>query len=78
MARLNIEREHELTPKRFEFALNELEKLNLEIAFKDKTKIEFIFNNNKIILFPYSGYFNGKGIKAGRGIKNLLQQLKTN
>ena len=71
-----MEIKNELQPKRIDFAKNELEKLNIEIIFEDKTTLQFMFNGAKITFFPYSGWFSGKGIKDGRGIFNLLKQLK--
>ena len=71
-----MEIKNELQPKRIDFAKNELEKLNIEIIFEDKTTLQFMFNGAKITLFPYSGWFSGKGIKDGRGIFNLIKQLK--
>lgn len=76
MARLNKEREQRLQPKRLEFAKKELEKLNVEIVHEDETKIQFLFKGAKINFFPYSGWFSGKTVKDGRGIDNLIKQLK--
>lgn len=76
MPRLNIERQKELEPKRMEFAINVIKHLSLDITFQDKTTLKFMFNGNEITLYPYSGWHTGKGIKSGRGIENLLKQLK--
>ena len=35
-----------------------------------------MFDNEKVKFFPYSGWHTGKSIKDGRGIENLLKQLK--
>lgn len=75
MARLYLEKQKELEPKRMEFAYNCITNLGLEITSKTESKIEFIFKNEKVILFPYSGWHSGKSIKDGRGINNLLKQL---
>lgn len=74
--RLNIERQKELEPKRFEYAVAALTKLGYEITFQDEIKLEFIHKGEKIQLFPYSGWHTGKTIKDGRGINDLLKQLK--
>lgn len=76
MARLNIERQKELEPKRFEYAKAELNKLGYVLTFEDATRLEFIFKGEKIQLYPYSGWHTGKTIKDGRGIEKLLKQLK--
>lgn len=76
MARLDIERQNTLEPKRMEFAKNKLSELKLKIVFESETELIFLFNENKITLFPYSGWHSGKGIKSGRGLTKLLKQLK--
>lgn len=75
MARLDIERQKELEPIRIDFVRNLLIDKGLEIISEDATKIIFMFKENRITIFPYSGYFNGKGVKAGRGVNNLIKQL---
>lgn len=75
MSRLDKQREQHLQPKRMEYSINELKKRGVEIVFQDKTTIRFTFKGNTIELYPYSGWHQGKGIKAGRGINNLLKQL---
>ena len=50
-----------------------------EMGFRwqsDETKITFEYKGHKVTLFPYSGWHTGKSIKDGRGIDNLLKQLK--
>lgn len=74
--RLDQERETELQPKRINTAKLELERLGYAIITEDKTKITFQFKGNIIQFFPYSGWASGKGIKDGRGLHNLLKQLK--
>ena len=66
--RLDQVREEEETPKRAEYVRGKLEELGLEIRFQ--------FKGNTIKLWPYSGWFSGKGVNDGRGIKKLLGQLK--
>lgn len=75
MARLDIERQQELEPKRVDYAVKELEKIGKKITFKDETKIIFEHEGESITLYPYSGWFTGKGIKDGRGISKLLKQM---
>lgn len=76
--RIDKERESELQPKRIEYAakkLNELGYMSLDI---DSTKIVFWHKGEPCLLYPYSGWHTGKTIKDGRGLQNLLNQLKTN
>lgn len=73
--RLNQEREAEQQPKRMKFAREQLTSRQLEITFEDKTEIRFLYNKNEIKLFPYSGWFQGKGLTPGRGVQHLLNQI---
>ena len=75
-SRENQEREATLQPKRLEFALSKFKKLGIEVVDVNNTTITFIWGGNKCYLYPYSGWHSGKTIKDGRGINNLLKQLK--
>lgn len=78
MARLDTERQSELEPKRVEYVRSVLIDLGYEVVFgKTKTELKFTHNGHTIIIFPYSGWFSGKGIGSGRGINNLLAKLKS-
>lgn len=79
MARLDTDRQDKLEPKRMEYAVKQLTELGFDpnVTSNDKA-IRFQLNGNTITLYPYSGYFNGKGVNPGRGIKYLLDQLKNN
>lgn len=76
MARLDIERQRRLEPKRIATAINSVEELGLQVKYKDSTKIMFDFRGACVTYFPYSGWATGKTIKDGRGLKNLIDQLK--
>ena len=75
MARLDIERQIKLEPTRMGFATNTINALGYTVSVISKKEIQFTFEKNIIRLFPYSGWFQGKGIKSGRGIQNLLKQI---
>lgn len=76
MSRLDIERQKQLEPDRIEYAIEELTKLNITIDMVDARKIIFKWKDEYVTLFPYSGWHTGKSIIDGRGIQNLLKQLK--
>jgi len=76
MARLNLDIQQKLEPIRINNSLTEFEKLGIEIFEIDAAKIVFIFKNEKCFFYPYSGWHTGKTIKDGRGLQNLLKQLK--
>lgn len=74
--RLDQEREKALQPKRMEIAKLAIQKLNLPITTEDETKIIFTYKDSPVTFYPYSGWHTGKSIKDGRGVENLLKQLK--
>lgn len=76
MKRLDTDRQNELEPKRVEYAIEKLAELNIVAIRVTDKELEFKWKGNMIKLFPYSGWFTGKGIKDGRGLQNLLKQLK--
>lgn len=75
MARLDQDKQNEQEPKRIEFAKRELKKAGVTNIFDHGKELRFLHNGNVIKFFPYSGWFTGKGIKDGRGIKLLLNQI---
>lgn len=76
--RLNIERQKELEPKRMEYAFNELYAAGIRsMKVNDEMNcIEFFYKDEKVVLYPYSGWHTGKPIKDGVGLQKLLDQLK--
>lgn len=74
--RIDQEREKELQPKRMQVAREKIEALGYDIFFSDQTVLAFTHNNEVVKYFPYSGWASGKSIKDGRGLQNLLNQLK--
>lgn len=43
---------------------------------KAHSTLQIIFKNRPVLFCPYTGWFSGKSVKDGRGIKNLLIQLR--
>lgn len=74
--RIDQEREKKLQPLRIKVAVDALTELGIEIIQVDGTKVQFYWEESKVTLFPYSGWHSGKTIKDGRGLQNLLNQLK--
>lgn len=75
--RLDTERQQELEPKRMEYARQKLSELGVPFMVYLETKaINFAWKGQSCWLYPYSGWHTGKSIKDGRGINNLLKQLK--
>lgn len=75
-SREDQDREAALQPKRVEYALSKFKELGIEVVDINNTTISFIWKGSKCQIFPYSGWHSGKTIKDGRGIDNLLKQLK--
>jgi len=76
MARLNIERQIALEPERIRYAKEQITKLGYKIINETSTHFQFNFKGSIITLYPYSGWFSGKKVKDGRGLKSLLKQIQ--
>jgi hypothetical protein len=76
MSRLNTKRQAELEPKRMDISIEKLAELNISATRISDSELEFEWKGNTIKYWPYSGWHTGRGIKDGRGLKNLLKQLK--
>jgi len=78
--RLDIGRQKELEPHRMEYAKRCIRYLGIEItkdiSIENKTFFEFNWKGSTVRVYPYSGWHTGKTIKDGRGLDNLLRQLK--
>lgn len=75
MGRLDIEKQKELEPKRMEYARNQITALGYPVTEVNATTLQFIFRGSPVTLYPYSGWFTGRTVTDGRGIKNLLKQI---
>lgn len=78
MARLNIQRQKALEPNRVQFAVQAITTLGLPIVEQTHNTIRFIFKDQVVTYFPYSGWHTGKSITDGRGWKHLNDQLTKN
>lgn len=76
MARLDTERQKELEPKRMKFAMNAVKKLGYEITHEEDTWFTFAYKGCPVKFFGYSGWFTGRTVKDGRGLQNLINQIK--
>jgi len=74
--RLDQDRQKRLEQPRTQKAIEAIEALGYEILFKSDKEIEFEHIGDRVKFFPYSGWHSGKSIKDGRGLENLLKQLK--
>ena len=70
------ERREHRQPSRMEFAISAIERLGYKVKKVDSATIMFEFRGEVIRVYPYTGWFTGKTVNDGRGIKNLLKQIK--
>ena len=71
----NRERQQELQPGRVDYARTRLEALGYPVTEVNATTLQFTFRGSPVTLYPYSGWFTGRTITDGRGIKNLLKPI---
>lgn len=74
--RLNQEKQEKEAPRRMEYAEDQITTLGYEIDMKTNTSLMFKFKGENVVIYPYSGWFTGKSVTDGRGIANLLKQIK--
>jgi hypothetical protein len=65
----------ELEEPRMDYAIRMITELGYEVDRVNDNELNFIYKDNLIKIFPYTGWHTGKGIKDGRGIHNLLKQI---
>ena len=74
---IDKERHAKITEQRRNFAYERLTTLTeVDIIEVVEDHITFKFKNEKVTLYPYTGWFTGKSVKDGRGITELLAQLR--
>ena len=58
-------------------ATNRITELGYTVKWVEQSKcLQFEHKGSMVRFFPYTGWFSGKTVKDGRGLKNLLKQLK--
>ena len=73
---LNVRKRNENEPGRWEYVLKVLRERGYRpVEDKDGKCIRFSYDGNTITVWPYKGWFSGKGVKDGRGISKLLKQI---
>lgn len=70
------ERRAILQQSRMDYALSKISEKGYQVTIEDETKISFErVKGKKVIMFPFTGWWSGKGIGSGRGIHNLLKLI---
>jgi hypothetical protein len=59
-----------------EVAALAIQKLGYTIIHQDYTELRFMYNNELVKFYPYSGWHTGRSIRDGRGLQELLNQIK--
>lgn len=63
-------------PGRWQYVLSVLRDKGYQPVEDPEGKcIRFSFRGNTVTVWPYKGWFSGKGVKDGRGIDKLLKQI---
>lgn len=62
-------------PTRFQYATDKLMEAGHRVGL-DPSDNTCLIVNGKIKLYPYKGWWSGKGIGQGRGIHNLMKKLE--
>lgn len=70
------ERQEALQPGRIEYARTKLKALGYDVEQTSTAALRIIHQGSPVIIYPYTGWFTGKTVRDGRGIHNLLKQLK--
>lgn len=73
---LELKKRNDNEPGRWEYTLRVLKEKGY-CPEEDRTNkcIRFQYQGNTITVYPYKGWFSGKGVKDGRGIAKLLKQI---
>ena len=76
MPRLNQKRQNQLEPVRVDYAKQKLTEIGATVLSETDKEIKFQYKNITATIFPYSGWWSGKGIGSDRGIDKMLNALK--
>lgn len=68
-------RRSELITERMEHARKKLFQAGISYVCPNDLTISFRYNCETVLFYPYTGWFTGKSVKDGRGLRNLLNQI---
>lgn len=74
------ERRKSLEPNRVQYGINLLIEAMYAVAWDDRERAVYIYKRNDrknhiAKLYPYKGWWTGKGIGSGRGVHKLIKKL---
>lgn len=66
-------------PSRYDYAKKHLSDLGCELLEEDKANksLTYLYKKLKFVLYPYTGWWSGKGLGSGRGVNVLIKKLKS-
>lgn len=73
---MEIRNKKQINDTRLDFAKRNIEDFGYEVLRVSEKELQFEHNGNLIKFFPFTGWATGRGIKDGRGLENLLNQLE--
>lgn len=74
---INRERRMRIEPKRVAFVEKKLSDIGYKTEYDSYNKcLVFEHKGNKCRIYPFTGWWTGKGIGSDRGIKKLIRELK--
>lgn len=62
--------------ERMDYAIKKLTEAGMEVDRVDDKTLQFLYQGEIVSFWPWKGWHSGKSIKDGRGLRNLLNQLK--
>jgi len=76
LKQLAVENRDTHEPGRREYVMAALRERGFSPVWNEEKKaVMFDYKGNTITVWPYKGFFSGKGVKDGRGVRKLLNQL---
>lgn len=77
LKRIRKEERKQKEQKMVDHARRKIEELGYKVSMSDEDQyFTFEFKGHTVTYWPYSGWASGRSIKDGRGLKNLINQIK--
>lgn len=77
MKEMRKEKRASKEPGRVDYAIKQLKGIGYNSAYDTAEKcVLFAHGGNVCKIYPFTGWWTGKGIGSGRGIKKLIKKLK--
>lgn len=70
------EQTKKIRKEKMDYSVFKLSENDIDIKFQEDTMLEIDYNGSTVKFYPYTGWFTGKSVVDGRGLNNLIKQLK--